>query len=254
MRRFAAVFMAVLAAVAAGCGDDTAGPTEPTDVGPFSRTEIFAGRLAPGGSAFYSVVSGNAGSVVVTFASARVINTSTTLSPTLTIGFGVPRGTDCQTSQTVQASPALQSQIRATIEPGIYCVRIADSGALSQPIDFAIRMIFPIEPISTPATTPQTESFNSLLAVGGSSARSFVVPMAGNYSITLTGAPTAVGLSVGIPETGSAGCLPMSSLTATANSGTQFSGGIDPGTYCVRVFDVGGITAPINFSINIVHP
>jgi hypothetical protein len=253
MRRFAAVFIAVLAAMAAGC-DETAGPTEPTDVGPFSRTEIFAGRLAPGGTAFYSVVSGNAGSVVVTFASARVINTSTTLSPTLTLGFGVPRGTDCQTSQTVQASPALQSQIRVSIEPGIYCVRIADTGALSQPVDFAIRMILPVESISTPATTPQTETFNSLLVVGGSTARSFVVPMAGSYSITLTGAPTAVGLSVGIPESGSSGCLPTSTVTATANSGTQFSGGIDPGTYCVRVFDVGGITTSINFSINIIHP
>jgi hypothetical protein len=247
------MFIAVLAAVAAGC-DETAGPTEPTDVGPFSRTEVFAGRLAPGGTAFYSIASGSAGSAVVTFASARVIDTSTTLSPTLTIGFGVPRGTDCQTSQTVQASPGLQSQLRANIEPGIYCVRIADTGALSQPIDFAIRLIFPIEPTSTPATTPQTEGFNSLLAVGGTSARSFVVPMAGSYSITLTGAPTAVGLSVGIPESGASGCLPMSTLTATPNTGAQFSGQIDPGTYCVRVFDVGGITSSISFSINIVHP
>jgi len=115
-------------------------------------------------------------------------------------------------------------------------------------------MTFPVEPITTPATSPQTEPFNSLLAVGGTSARTFVVPQAGGYSITLTGAPAPVGMSVGIPEFGTTGCLPMSSLTATANTGAQFSGSIDPGTYCLRVFDVGGIAAPISFTINIVHP
>jgi len=253
MRRLATVFIAVLAVVSIACGDDAV-PTEPTDVGPFSRTEVFTGTLAPGGTSFYSIASGSAGAVAVTFASARVVNTSTTLSPTLTIGFGVPRGIDCQTSQTVQASPSLQAQVKVSIEPGIYCIRIADSGGLSQSIDFAVRMIFPVEPITTPATSPQTEPFNSLLAVGGTSARTFVVPQAGGYSITLTGAPAPVGMSVGIPEFGTNGCLPMSSLTATANSGAQFSGSIDPGTYCLRVFDVGGLSAPISFTINIVHP
>jgi len=151
MRRFATVFIALLAVVSIACGDNAV-PTEPTDVGPFSRTEVFTGTLARGGTSFYSIASGNTGSVAITFASARVVNTSTTLFPTVTIGFGVPRGIDCQTSQTVQASPSLQAQIRVSIEPGIYCIRIADSGGLSQSIDFAVRMTFPVEPIAKLAT------------------------------------------------------------------------------------------------------
>ena len=164
MRRFAAVFMAVLAAMSVACGDNAI-PTEPTDIGPFSRTEVFAGTLAPGGTASIRSRPGNAGSVVVTFASARVINTSTTLSPTLTLGFGVPRGTDCQTSQTVQASPALQAQIarhhRAghLLRPHRRHRRACRRRSISRS-----RMTFAVEPTSTPATSPQTDMFNSLLA------------------------------------------------------------------------------------------
>lgn len=253
MKRFAVAFMAVLAAVSIGC-NDTAVPTEPTDPGPVSRTEVFSGTLAPGGTSFYSVTTISSGTIVVTFASARVTTTSTTLSPTLVIGFGVPRGTDCVTSETVNATPQLQAQIRTAVEAGVYCVRIADTGGLSQTVDFGVRIILPVEPITAPPSSPQTDVFNSLLAVGGSSARTFVVPQSGAYSVTLTSAPAPVGLSIGIPELGTTGCLPMQSLTATPNTGAQFSGQIDPGMYCIRVFDIGGISAPVTFAINIVHP
>ena len=253
MRRFAAVVLAALAVLSAACGDEIDTGVDPGDIGPVSRAEVFTGTLAPRESSFYAISTGFAGTIAITFASARVTTTNTTLSPTMTIGFGVPRGTDCQTSQTVNVTPGLQSHIRTSIDPGTFCVRIADTGGLSQTIDFAVRIVLPIDP-TFPSPPPQNETFNSLLAAGGSSARSFVVPATGSYSITLTGSPVPVGLSIGIPEFGSFGCLPMGTVTASPNTGAQFTGGIDPGTYCVRVFDVGGITSSVSFSIAIVHP
>ena len=50
------------------------------------------------------------------------------------------------------------------------------------------------------------------------------------------------------------GCLLNSSVTAAAGSAPQLSAPVDAGDYCVKLFDVGGLTAPMSFTLTIVYP
>ena len=109
----------------------------------------------------------------------------------------------------------------------------------------------------TPAVvSPVTETFSSQLAVGGYSSRSFNAAKAGTATVTLTGAGSSstlkIGLALGIPDAAGTGCL--STRTTETAAGGQLSATVDPGAYCVRVWDPGTLTSMINFTVTIVRP
>jgi hypothetical protein len=112
---------------------------------------------------------------------------------------------------------------------------------------------------STSPTTPEapTEAFSGTLTLQGSSLFSFTVTQAGTIRVTLatlSPSPTAgVGLGIGTPS-GTAGCtLTSSTPSATAGSAAQITVTANPGTYCVKVYDTGNLTATASFTINITH-
>lgn len=109
--------------------------------------------------------------------------------------------------------------------------------------------------VTAPTTSPVTESFASQLFVGGSASRTFTAAKAGTATITLVsiGSATKLGFGIGVPDVLGSGCLFTRSAEA-AVAGTSFSLAVDAGTYCVRVYDVGTLTANTSFAITIVRP
>jgi hypothetical protein len=114
---------------------------------------------------------------------------------------------------------------------------------------------------TAPTTTgPSTEVFSGTLAVQGSSFYSFTVVTSGQVSITLASLvvtppgpalKNVVGLGVGTPlETE---CSVTNSVPATPGLTAQLVSSLTPAIYCVRVYDLGSLALPVNFSIRIVH-
>lgn len=105
-------------------------------------------------------------------------------------------------------------------------------------------------------TTPKTETFSGTLTPQGSSVFTFTVSKSGQVSLTLTSvAPTAttpLGLGIGTPN-GTACTMSSSTPNAVAGSSAQISVNESPGTYCVRVFDSGTLSATVTFTVTVAH-
>jgi hypothetical protein len=129
--------VALLFAVAlAGCGDDGDGPTTPTTLPP--SISIFNSHVTVGGSAARTFAS-RAGTISV-----HLRNTSATTP--LGIGLGLPYGSgvsNCILSTTVEARPASEPQIAATVDIGSYCVVVYDLGTLTATTDFDVLIVYP---------------------------------------------------------------------------------------------------------------
>ena len=107
------------------------------------------------------------------------------LSPTLTLGLGIPSGTDCATFATISASPALVPHVDGYgVAPGTYCVRIADNGSLTATSSFLIRMVYP-NPPTINVGDDKNDQFDTTLAVGGSSSRTVIATKTGNVQVRL---------------------------------------------------------------------
>ncbi len=113
---------------------------------------------------------------------------------------------------------------------------------------------------TAPSTEPQTttDAFASLLPVGGVNIQLFVVKTAGTYTAKLLSAgppeTVVVGFGVGIPNVLNRGCYLTTSLSTAAGPDTTISGPIDPGVYCVSIYDDGHLPDRVSFSITIEHP
>src|SRR6516162_7017707 len=118
---------------------------------------------------------------------------------------------------------------------------------------------------STSPTTPgpSTELFEGKLqGAGDSMFFSFTVANAGNVDVTLAsvtstttpGTSTNLVLGIGLGSPLGTDCN-LTTQTATGPGLTsQLTGSnFSPAIYCVRVFDVGKLTTPVNFAIRIVH-
>jgi hypothetical protein len=109
--------------------------------------------------------------------------------------------------------------------------------------------------------TPQAALFEGKLDVGGSSFYSFNVEATGNAnvmlaSVTTSTAPgtttgTPLGLALGSPL--GTDCVITSAVVATPALQSPLVSNLTPGIYCVRVYDVGSMTVPVNFAVRIVH-
>jgi len=116
---------------------------------------------------------------------------------------------------------------------------------------------------TTPTTPnlPSTEMFSGTLSVGESSFYSFTVAATGNVSITLASlvpvAPgpavnTVMGLGVGTPN--GTECSVTNSVTTAPGLTAQLVNSLTAATYCAKIYDLGALTAPVDFTVRIVHP
>jgi hypothetical protein len=250
--RLVVVLMALVAAV--GCEETPVTPTPPLS----ATTQIFGGTLSVQDSAFFSFSLTTESRVDLTFASLTPTPLGEAMSEALELGLGTPRGTGCETSETRLTSPALQAQLSLVLQPGTYCTNLRDPGSLPGASDFVVRIVQTPTSLEPPAgEDPTTATFESTVAAGGSTSRSFTASQAGVVRLTLerTGPPdnTVVGLGVGIVRANNT-CGLSRQVTAAPGASPQLELPIDSGVYCVRVFDVGNIVDTLPFVLRVVHP
>lgn len=244
--------------LAAACTGSTTGPS-PSTVTPV--TNVFTGTLSVGGVATYSPPVAEASTVTM----AVVSITSGSAATPLVVGlaYGAPDETDpsiCIRSSTVRVAPSLLTQLTVTSTAGSHCVDIFDVGNLRGAVSFAVRIT--TTPVSYKAPPPPagagTETFSSNLPMLSSVSRAFTASQAGPVSITLTSASpppgVVVGLGLGVPRADGSGCFVYTSLNTTAGSAAQITSPVEPGSYCVRVYDPGTLPNLVNFTVTAAHP
>lgn len=109
----------------------------------------------------------------------------------------------------------------------------------------------------TTPTGPTTSVFASRLTPGGAVSRQFGATTTGTVTVMLTnaaGPTTVVGLGIGVPTTGIAKCALSTAIQTASGSTPQISAAVDPGQYCVTVYDLGTLTSPIDFSVTLMYP
>ena len=115
-------------------------------------------------------------------------------------------------------------------------------------------------PSDPAATQPITvESFTGTLGLLGSSFYSFTVPVAGNVSLLLhqltesgSASTAIIGIGLGVPR--GIDCTVSSPAAGAAGATPQLTTSVPAGVYCVRISDLGNLTAPATFAVNIIRP
>ena len=118
---------------------------------------------------------------------------------------------------------------------------------------------------TTPSTTSDVrsnETFSATLSPGQSQFYSFTTVSAGTTDVTLVslrpvGNPTAtlnavVGLGLGTPQM--TDCALSSATTTAPSLKTQVSVATNVSTYCVKISDVGNLSAAVDYTIRVMHP
>jgi hypothetical protein len=136
MTRLAVIGLFVCVVAGAGCQSETTQP-DYSIVSPV--TETFQGTLDVQGSAFFSFTVGNPDPVSVTFASLTK-SSGLAVATSVRLGFGQPSGETCVTTTASTTPSSLQAQILQVATPGVYCVIISDTGALTESLNFAIKI------------------------------------------------------------------------------------------------------------------
>lgn len=110
-------------------------------------------------------------------------------------------------------------------------------------------------PTAPTAPAPDPAIFSSQLTRGGSASHQFALSAAANIQVTLTSVTPSVvvGLGVGIPRPDGSGCNLTRSVETTASASPQITISADPGTYCVKIYDIGRIEERTTFSIRIAQ-
>jgi hypothetical protein len=113
-------------------------------------------------------------------------------------------------------------------------------------------------PTTPPAATTASVTWTTALATDGASSRSFRTTRTGTVSVTLQtlGGSTTLraGLGVGIPLADGSGCVLSRSVETVAGTTAQLELDVDPGDYCVQVYDLGDLTAPTPFTVILAYP
>jgi hypothetical protein len=138
------------------------------------------------------------------------------------------------------------------LSAGTYCVKVTDTGSLPEAATVAVRITTITNP-TTPQATSLSDVFASELGVRGFASRTFNMVVAGTQSLTLTGlggaGPPVVRLSVGAWD----GAACRLNTSADVTSGGSITLSADTGAYCVRVSDIGNLTGPVSFIVNVNH-
>jgi len=250
--RFRSLVVCAALVTAAGCNNT---PTTPSGSGTrTSATLVFAGTIAPGETPVHSFGLPGALPLHMNFGS-LTNSAGLPVGTSLTLRFGIlaANGIDCNQLTAVTGPAALQSQINVSASGGTYCVSLLDTGALPATSNYAIRVT---EGTPTFTTEAGTLDYSSSVEPGGFTARSLDATAAGTVTVFVDAfAPASVpslGVGIGFQRNDGSGC--ELSVAATATRGSQFSGPVDAGRYCVKVFDLGTLTGTTTFSLRIAHP
>lgn len=106
-----------------------------------SVSEAFNGTVAVNGFRFYAFEVGAYGTVNVTLD--RVGGGGVPTSVWVGLGIGVPEGTDCSTTTSLNTQSGSGPHISTTLSAGTYCARIYDIGNLAAPASFGVTIAHP---------------------------------------------------------------------------------------------------------------
>ena len=114
----------------------------------------------------------------------------------------------------------------------------------------------PTTPTNTETPTEFTETFAGTLTINGAATHPFVVQRAGTASATLTTLSpdnTAV-ISLSLGTWNGLFCqIILANDAATPGTTGSVTGTASVGNFCVRVSDVGKLTAPTDYEISVRH-
>ena len=106
---------------------------------------------------------------------------------------------------------------------------------------------------SEPPPTEINETFAGTVTVNGAQTHSFSVTRAGSATArfaSMSISDAVVGLSLGTWN-GQACALQITNDNATASS--TITGTASVGAFCVRVYDVGKLTGPLDYEVTVTH-
>lgn len=123
----------LLAAFAAGCGDDNTSTVTP--IPPVQVSETFSGTVTVNGAFSHSFVVDRAGQVAAQI-------TGLTPDETVTIGLalGTWNGSACQLIITNDAAKLSTVMLGTASGPGTLCVRLSDVGQLTSATNYDVRV------------------------------------------------------------------------------------------------------------------
>lgn len=239
-----------LLAILAAC--DSSSPTEPEDAsvtGTTVATESYSGSFEMGGSSSHQIGVGASGT-------AEAVLVGLDPLPTLTVGVGFGSPTDAgDCTLTTQDSTAHVGDVVSTaVSAGILCVSVFDVGNVPAGvvIDYTVELHLPSTPI-------EIESFTGAFGMGETACHDVTAGGEGSIEMTLLELEPlntlTVGMGVGTP--GSAGGCELFAEDQDVGAGDiLLADEIDPGPYCVCVFDVGNIFAgqTTSYDVRVEHP
>ena len=112
---------------------------------------------------------------------------------------------------------------------------------------------------TTSATvTRTTDTFTGTTPIAGSAFHTFTVSQAGEVDATLTAAapPSTIVMGFGLGEPADSTCVPFAGAERSTPAGAspQLLGTVSPATLCVEVHDIGNQTAPVTYTVTVIHP
>jgi hypothetical protein len=250
--------VAALVSLALASGACSNNPSSPSFTPLTPTVLVVQGTLAAGASNYFPFALAETAAIHAQLISLAPTGTENLLSVPVKVGFGTPTDTECTLTVSATATPSLVGAVAPTVNPGSYCVFIGDLGNLPDSTDYVIRITE--SPIAAPDINPEpvTDRFSTDLGIGGTSSRAFNARIDGTVSLTLQaiGPPPSlqVGFALGVPRQDGTGCLVSKVVATGSGSSPQISMQVDRGSYCVRVADLGTMTAPTSFTVQIVRP
>ena len=111
---------------------------------------------------------------------------------------------------------------------------------------------------TTPDPVFVTDTFTGTLTVNGAQTHNVFTSATGMVTATVTSlgenAPEKVGFSIGTLSTVGNCTVVVSNDNAVVNSSLAGTVASLNGSLCVRVFDVGAMAAPVDYTITVNHP
>lgn len=210
--------------------------------------------MSPGGSSMTTVTLGS--QMVVGLALVSVVDNASgqPVTPTMALELGTPTGTtSCSPTASVSIAPGLVAQIQKTLSPGTYCVVVQDAG-LTAPAVVSVRInTSNVAPVNVPNPT-SVDVFASAIGEQGSATHQLPIAFNGAVTVTMLAAGTANALGLALGAWDGQVCRLNTVVDTTATGSPAISTTVDPGNYCLRVFDLGNLTASILFTVDTTHP
>jgi hypothetical protein len=236
--------------VATGCNSLYTAPTTAVP----TTSQFSTALVAPGGSTVSTFNLSTTTTVGITLVSVVSNATGQVLAPTMQLVLGTPTSaTTCSPVTAKGVTPALAAQIQTSLSAGAYCVEVLDLG-LSEPGIVSVRINSSNAAPTNISTPTNVDLFSSTVGPRGSATHQLAVFFNGATTLTLASAGAAVTVGVSYGAWDGQTCRFFATLNAAASANPLLSTAVDPGNYCIRVFDVGQLTAPILFTLDTVHP